>query len=549
MTVTLSSTAKDLVRTSFIGKDWQTYVDEVNGFIMAVFPVELYNALFASDTGQLLIESTAYALSTLSWFVDRQAGETYVETAQIPTFLARLVRLIGYRPSGAVPSAGTIEVSLPVAQVFPVVIDRGSQLSGPGGNVYETSDVLIFLVGEQGPKSVGVVEGTTTEDVFTSNGQAGQRFRLARIPTGQYIAQGSAEVLVGGVPYTVVPFLDYGQTDQVDVAYGETPPDGPSMFFGDGIAGNIPPAGAEIRITYRSTLGVAGVAAPNTITSFKTPIVASFQVVPVEVTNSQATGAGSDPDVPEKTRALSVSVFKTAERAVTLGDYTALVQSFIDPNYGSVAVGRAVTARSFVEDAETRTIFELMRTFFGVLTPGQQAQYDILVARLETHWNEVLSASCKANLVAAQVLQRDANGVLVAPNVNLAQAVKTSLDGKKEATVAVSVTDGSINLWTVDTLVQVGVLTGYDRATVESDVTAAVASYLTDKEFGDAARLDELYSTLKAITGVAAINLEYTAVQNVTTGQVDFTKIDSFGNVIMQTYEVMTLGTTTVESI
>lgn len=541
MGVTLSTTARDLVRTNFVAKDFDTYVSEIQSFILARFGDLLYNNFNASDTGSVLIESVSYALSNASWFVDRQSGEVYIETVEIPTNAARLTRLVGYKPAGAVPSSGNVEITLSTLYGFPVVISKGTQLLGPAGLIFETSADVTIPAGTLGPVTVGVVEGQTMEEVFSSDGSEGQIFRLRRVPLNTFIAQGSAVVTVAGVDWPVQDFIDFLQTNQVEIGYAESPP---TMRFGDGIAGNIPAKSADVRIRYRATHGAAGAAQAGTITAFQTPVLASFTTISALVTNINATGPGSDTESLSKTKSLAPRVFRAAQRAVHEDDYTALVEAFVDPDFGSVAVGRAVSARSIDEDAETQSIllaFEsLAVSLFGPLTVAQVAQFDALTSRLRTHWSEVLSSATKANLVSVQLLQKDVDGRLVPPNVNLVSALKTFLTAKREATATVSVTDGSVNLFAVDTTIQVAVANGFNRAVVLANVKAAIDDFLLTKKFGESVFLGDAYALIELISGVDHTNIRFTTPSS---------KLDQYGNIVVNKFEVVTLGTTTVTSI
>lgn len=596
--VNISETAREITRTSFIGKDFDSYVAEITGFISQRFGTELFNNFTASELGIVLIESTSYALSTLSWFMDRQASETYLETAILPTSVARLARLIGYKPSGAVPSTGTAQVTLTVPKAFDVVIPVGSQMASVTGKTYETSAELTFTAGQVGPSDVAIVEGITIEESKVSDGSAGQRFSIDSLPTERFIGEGSVVVGVGGVDFTVVDFISFDQTNQVEVAVTEDPP---TIRFGDGIAGNIPEQGAEIRITYRSTEGAAGPIQAGELTVFSQPVIVAFQVVATTVSNSTASAPGSDSESLSETKANAPAVFRTADRAVTEGDYTSLVEAYVDADFGAVAVGRAVISRGIEEDAETRTILALLEAACGVtlihgtVTGGPFQVGDILtgaissatgtvtrvdassmevksvtgtfstedvtgsisgatatvtsvvgsittdlLVRLTAHWNAVLSSNCKANLVSVQILQSDSTGRLIAPNAGLAASLQTFLEARKEATQTVSVTDGSINLFSVDTTARVKLLDGFNRTTVANDVQVVIDGFLSTKRFGESVFRSQLDDLVQAVSGVDYVNLSFTS---------PLTKVDSFGNVIIELFEVVTLGTTTIEII
>ena len=530
MPQTISQLARNLTRVQFIGKDFDTYILEINSLLEQAFGDTLYNNFVATDQGQVMIEAVGDGLSTLAWFVDRQASECYLSDTVIPSNAAKLARLVGYKPSGAVPSTGNVEITLSVSQPFLVEIPAGTQLQGPGELLYETNEKLVFAAGEKGPLAVGVTEGTSVEEVFVATGLANQIFALRRVPESQFIAEGSVQFFVDNFEWSVVDFITFEKTDQAEDLITQDPP---LTRTGDGIAGNIPPEGSEVRVTYRTVFGASGTAQANTITAFRLPVVSNFTSIPATVTNPTPTSVGSDPETISETKANAPRVFRTAQRAVTTEDYTTLAESYVDANFGAVAVARAVISRSLEEDAETRTILQDIEAQCGALTPD-------LVSRLTTHWGSVLSSSCKANLVSVQILQRDADGRLIAPNLGLATSLKTFLDERKEVTQTVSVTDGSINLFTADTTANVNILQGFNREIVRASVKDVIDAFLVGKKFGESVFLSQLVDQIQDVAGVDYVNVTFTSPA---------TKVDVNGNVIVEEFEVVTLGTTVVNAL
>jgi len=530
MPSTLSQLARDITRVQFVGKDFDTYVTEINGLLLEAFGDTFYNNFVVTDQGQILIESVADGLSTLSWFADRQASECYLSDTVIPSNAAKLARLVGYKPRGAVPSSGEVSITLTTAQPFVVDVPAGTQLSGPGELLYETNEKITFNSGELGPKTVGITEGSTTEETYVATGLANQVFALRRVPDSQFVSEGSVQVFVDNVEWSVPDFITFDKSNQAEALITQDPP---IVRTGDGIAGNIPPEGSEVRITYRTVFGSAGQAQAGTISSFRLPVVSNFTPIPATVSNGAATSVGSDPETLSETKANAPRVFRTADRAVTAEDYTTLSESYVDADFGAIAVARAVIARGVEEDAETRTILQDIEAQCGALTPD-------LVARLDAHWSSVLSSSCKANLVSVQVLQRDGDGRLIAPNLGLANSLKVFLEDRKEVTQTVSVTDGSINLFTVDTTANVNIIQGFNRSIVAAFVKDVIDSFLVGKKFGESVFLSQLVDRIQAVSGVDYVNVIFTSPAS---------KVDTNGNVIVEDYEVVTLGTTTVNPL
>ena len=76
MGIGLNSVIRDLVRSTMFGKDFDSYVSEIEDFIQLRFGPEVASNTVASEQGKMLIEMFSFALATLSWYGDRQADDT-----------------------------------------------------------------------------------------------------------------------------------------------------------------------------------------------------------------------------------------------------------------------------------------------------------------------------------------------------------------------------------------------------------------------------------------------------------------------------------------
>lgn len=519
----LSQRALDITRNNFFGKDFDTYIQEIRDALIAEFGADTANNFIASDTGVMLYDMTSFALSTLSWYGDRQAGETNLDPIQGAILRANAVaiaRMLGYKPSDALPAEATLSVTLnaaPGPTVTRLTIPKGSALNGPGGLTFETTSELIFD-GVAGPLTVVAQEGSTFEEVFTSDGTIGQRFRLGGIPDTKSLANGSVKVTVNGVLWTTVTFLTYDATNQVEVESGR---DKPFVRFGDGIAGNIPPDGAEIRVEYFITGGTAGAVTSDTITSFVEPLVAGTTTYTATITHPTST-AGNDRESIASIKLNAPKVFSAAQRAVTVQDLDGLINS-----YPGVAIGHATVPRSAAASAS-------LQTHLAQLAASGISQ-DVIDA-ITADWNKVVSSSCQANIVEAQILAADTVGRYVSASVTVAQGLETYLDGLVESTVKVLAVDGTANVLSVDMSVNlktVDTLTNpIDREAVRSTVLTTTQNQLLNRAYGVSLRFSDLYALLEAITGVAYVEISITNLS---------TRANSFGLAI-EDYEVITMG-------
>lgn len=426
--------------------------------------------------------------------------------------------------------------SIAVDSTNSAVLYTGTRDGGVFGSTNSAATWNSLNTGIDDPiKTVPAREGRTLEEVFRSNGLPNQFFQLSTIPTGMSIAQGTVVVTVGGIVWPEVRLLTYEQTNQVEIEYGLTPP---RVIFGDGIAGNIPPKDAEVRVNYFVTSGTGGAVASNTVTSFVGPILAGTTPVGTVLSHDAASTPGSDPEPLEKIKVTAPQVFQAAQRAVTRTDLDGWINSFVDPSFGAVAKGHATTPRSFAEDAEALTIVALLKAF-GVPTT--------ITSRIESYFDKILSSNCEANVVSSQILATDSVGRYVPAPAGLAQALETFLEGIAVATTKPVVTDGSINLLSVSLSVEVGLEAGFTseiaKTTVRDAVRDALQNLLLGRDYGVSLRIGDLYETAEAIEGVRYSHITM-VVRTATGDDVTATRVNEFGDLEIADHEVITMGAT-----
>jgi len=604
MAVFLSDTAKDLIRSNFFGKDYDTYVTEINDQLVFQFGAEVAGNIVASDYGQYLVEMHAFALSTMSWYGDRQADDTTLQFVRLRSAANVIARQLGYKPNAAVPPAITITMTL----VFPpsltrLVVESGRVLVGPGGLFYVTTEEIVFDVGEVGPKTFSAVEGEIFEEIFTSDGVPNQFFFLETVPVDKSIAQDTPRAFVNSIEWEEKELLVFERIDEFEVQYGFNPP---RLQFGDGVAGNVPPKDAEIRVTYLATSGPAGAVQANTVTAFQAPLVAGTETIAATLVHDEGSTPGSPRETIASIQINAPLVTQTADRAVTQKDLDALINSFIDPIFGAVAKGRATIPRSVDEDAEALTIIGLIDTCCPVLlthggsTPGLGGDFvagntvtgslsgasgiisrvnatslevvsitggpfvssDVVTdaltgatallsavedpgvaARLRTYWDSILSSDCKVNVVNAQILAADATGRYVSAPVGLARALDTYLNDRAESTVQVVVTDGSINLYTVSLEISVSVLDGFNNQVARQLIFDTITILMEDELIGRNYGESLRVSDLYSLVeAVEGVNYSNIRISAINGATPTSLQLNDFGDFEIQSFEVITLG-------
>lgn len=343
----------NLNRVKYSGADFATHSDEIMARLQVKFATA-FNDFSASSLGIMLIDVFAFGLDTLSFYLDRRATDNFLSTARTRRSAARAARQLGYKPSGATASSVDIEVTLNESYDFPVTLPRGFRFVGPGGLLFEAQESQTWQPGVTQTKTITASEGETRTVTFTSDGSPNQVFELAGVPEGKFIVapgtdgESQTDVIVDGEEWEEVEILTFGENNEYEIGYNDDPP---TLRFGDGIAGNIPEDGSEIRLTYFATSGVNSRAAENTITDTEEDLVVNFTPISMTVNNPSSTSGGSNPESLDSIKANATSVFKSRGANITAEDYRSRATSFSDSTLGSIAVAEAISVRGSSDDA------------------------------------------------------------------------------------------------------------------------------------------------------------------------------------------------------
>lgn len=308
----------EINRVKFIAEDFQTYRDEANLFFQTNYP-EDYNNLIATDLGNALMDQIAFAMQSLSFMVNRRSSELFLSTARLNKSITKLARMLGYPIKAAAPATTDLTMVLkngPYA--FPNTIKVGYQFRGPGDTIYEYEGAVdIVIPAGNTTAAVPITEGTSRKATFVSDGSENQQFLILGIPVGQFLYSGNMVLTVDGVEWTRQPLIKYEQSNIYEVLFTESPP---KLRFGDGIAGNIPPASSQIVLEFRFGKGANGAIGKNQISGVVTNLVTNGINIPMTLTNT-VSSVGEDPEDIRHIRSYASSFFRTQNAAVVKQDY------------------------------------------------------------------------------------------------------------------------------------------------------------------------------------------------------------------------------------
>lgn len=290
-----------------------------------------------ADFGVVLVDLWAYMGDVLHYYVDRAAGETYLNTATQTSSVLAIANLLDYRPLFQTSATGsvTVEATVPTHEST-ITIPAGTGFIAPATDnnpiVYFTSTSTTTL-GPSVPSAViAVAEGELVVNekpvnsvsliAGISNGAAGQRFNLRY--TG--VVASSVEVLVkegtvvSGEATTVKYFYAANLADVASNSKSftlEVSADGVTqVIFGNNVNGKIPANGAEVMVSYRKGLGFNGNIGADRVQSFSNYTIDGLNIV----ASSTMTG-GADMESIDSMRANIPLMFRTQDRAVSLQDF------------------------------------------------------------------------------------------------------------------------------------------------------------------------------------------------------------------------------------
>jgi|WetSurSiteA1Bulk_404760.scaffolds.fasta_scaffold01310_4 hypothetical protein len=310
-------------KISYTSREYSNIVDEIRAQFMAELPG--YNDFLDSNIGRWWIETPAAIADMISFNIDRQAAECFVDTVETRENMVGMLRLIGFQPMNPIPEQTAVTFSIAEAATTDVSIDRYTRLSDSNGRSWVT---MYSATIPTGSTSVDVIcmQGDWKTLTFTSTGTAFQKFLLNS--TG--IAEGKIIVKVNGIEWTQTDnnsFVGKEYSDEV-YRYINTRQKKVVIEFGDGVEGKIPIAGYQIAIQFFVTDHINGKVLPGEISqAVSEPDGSDFDlnVKPkFTVRNSASSSGGADFESIDSAKNRYPQAYTTARRAVTIEDWTNL---------------------------------------------------------------------------------------------------------------------------------------------------------------------------------------------------------------------------------
>jgi len=312
-----------------------------------------------SDFGMVLVDLWSYMGDILHYYVDRAAGEAFLNTATQRESVLAIANLLDYVPSGRRAATASITLNAnatSATDTAPIYIPKytrflATPLVDTASPVVFTTNTALAFTGTAGGASVPLVdldgityatyaknqdvtafltEGEIFSETYTSTGLSGQQVTLRKtgVVTDGMIVTVNEGPSGADVQYTYVPRLITATSSQRVFSVDITADNFSVLTFGNAVNGRIPLVNSTITITYRRSRGSAGNVASQAINRIESNTVAGKPSLDglVVTPNTLAATGGVDVESITSLKANIPAAFRSQDRAVSLQDYIDIVK-------------------------------------------------------------------------------------------------------------------------------------------------------------------------------------------------------------------------------
>lgn len=440
-----------------------------------------FNDFAESSMAVMLIECWAWLADLLSFKIDQIANELFIDTVTEPENAFRLAKLMGFMPQPPLParamfmasknSPHSIDISIATPAV--VFLETGANeiryelFPADANNNPIFGENIIIPAGSTFNNSIVGLEGSSHNTNYISTGRANQ---VTNLPYAS-VFYNSINITSNDIVWEQVDnFTESKTRPEYIVDYDADYK--PSIIFGNGKAGMIPPQNLTLKISFR----IANRTTAEIITGgLESKAYVNVTGIPNGVTidfkNYTKSDYGYPGDSISEIRRKLPEFLRTQNRAVTGADYKNLANSFMSPHNGSI--GKATSV-------------------------------------LRNH-------GCAGNIIDIIVLSQTGNYKLVKANDNLKTELMEHLNNKKMFTDYLCVKDGEIIL--VD--IHIDVVLDKINKKAEDAINRKIVDImdwffdLPNWEFGQPLKEIDVIKVLSEIKEVASFGISFITAQNI----------------------------------
>lgn len=303
-----------------IQSDYDTTVQVVKDTIQA--QNDLGFSLFPSEIGTLLAEAQAGLTAMTNYKLTTAVSNTFLPTAISRDSIYKMGSTLGNSPRRKIGASTTLTLTITSAPASNVSIPAGTQFN-LNGMLWYTKEIYI------------ITPSTTTLDVVVYQGEIktvtfignSQTFQVYEFGENFNVDYNSVAVTISGVEWTKNrDYYDLDNVDNVDqnIYIETTNSQGKvQLKFGNGTYGNVPVLNIPVEVEYVETVGSSSnFANLNQTATIVTPLTG----VTFTAENTTVASGGDDQETPDEVRFTSPRLYSANRRAVTRGDFVALIQ-------------------------------------------------------------------------------------------------------------------------------------------------------------------------------------------------------------------------------
>lgn len=305
-------------------RDWLAIYRQLMSLVPAICPEWTYRG--EDDPGVVLVQLQTWLADHLHYRNDATFRDASPATTLDFTHMLRLAEWLGYQARRADSAAVELVLAFDSALESDQTIPERTAFTGTFNGRQVTYETVQPEVLEAGLThyAIQVWEGQSVGPVVlgAAAGTANEVFRLGR-PDAIY--GGRAEdivVTVDGDPAVWIPFLAGARPTQIAYWVREADDGDLEIRFGDGDAGRLLPAGAEVAATYRVGGGPDGRIGEGVLTDTTLALYDDAgDEIDFTVTNPYRSHGGPPAEDLESIRRSAFKAFTAQGRAVTREDY------------------------------------------------------------------------------------------------------------------------------------------------------------------------------------------------------------------------------------
>ena len=400
--------------------DMEHYVDTFIKYLQINMPDD-YQDFLADNASEAFIEATGYAMQFLGYMVNANLKQRFLKTLTTRKSAWLLGQLVNYNLTGASPSRVTLKFYLNSIHTKDIEIPAKTQcqVSGSSPIIFETDELATLNAGET-YITIGATQGQTvlSEIMGQTTGVINQPLKSLRA-----LLISTLEVYVGNVLWTKYDKkFDMSSNTKGYTVY----PDENNyaiVTFGNGVFGQVPASGQDVKASYRYGGGISGNVGSNRITEILSNIYdIEVNLVSVSVTNeSPATGGKEAETIDEAKVNIPYSV-RSMDRLITEEDFLAIPSLFTDDNYGSIYKAVATAEYNWAE--------HLIKLY--ILTSGDGGEpvipSDVLIDAVYDWAFDRMLPTIDLDVQSATITEVGFNGTVYYSQGQLANTIKTRVE-------------------------------------------------------------------------------------------------------------------------